>query len=49
MGLASTIGVCIIVQIGERGNFTDVQIGERGKQRVKHGSNMYDDVPRYED
>ena len=29
-----TIGVCITVQIGERGNFTDVQIGERGKQRV---------------
>ena len=29
-----TLGVCIIVQIGERGNFTDVQIGERGKQRV---------------
>ena len=27
-----TIGVCITVQIGERGNFTDVQIGERGKQ-----------------
>ena len=33
-----TIGVCITVQIGERGNFTDVQIGERSKQRVK----MYD-------
>ena len=30
-----TIGMCITVQIGERGNFTDVQIGERGKQRVK--------------
>ena len=30
-----TIGVCITVQIGERGTFTDVQIGERGKQRVK--------------
>ena len=29
-----TIGVCITVQIGERGTFTDVQIGERGKQRV---------------
>ena len=29
-----TIGVCITVQIDERGNFTDVQIGERGKQRV---------------
>ena len=26
------IGVCITVQIGERGNFTDVQVGERGKQ-----------------
>ena len=25
----------ITVQIGERGTFTDVQIGERGKQRVK--------------
>ena len=37
MGLASTIGVCITVQIGEC-----------GKQRVKHGSNMYDDVPRCE-
>ena len=23
------------MQIGERGNFTDVQIGERGKQRFK--------------
>ena len=30
-----TIGVCITVQIGERGTFMDVQIGERGKQRVK--------------
>ena len=30
-----TIGVCITLQIGERGNFTDVQIGENGKQRVK--------------
>ena len=30
-----TIGVCITVQIGERGIFTDVQIGEGGKQRVK--------------
>ena len=29
-----TIDVCIIVQIGERGKFTDVQIGESGKQRV---------------
>ena len=29
------IGVCITVQIGERGTFTDVPIGERGKQRVK--------------
>ena len=29
-----TIGVCITLQIGERGTFTDVQIGERGKQRV---------------
>ena len=27
--------VCITLQIGERGNFTDVQIGKRGKQRVK--------------
>ena len=27
-----TIGVCIAVQIGERGNFTEEQIGERGKQ-----------------
>ena len=26
-----TIGVCITVQIGELGKFTDVQIGERGK------------------
>ena len=26
--------VCITVQIGELGKFTDVQIGERGKQRV---------------
>ena len=33
-----TVGVCINVQIGERGNFTDVQIGERGKQRVNPGS-----------
>ena len=33
-----TIGVCITVQIGERGNFTDVQIGERGKQRVKQNT-----------
>ena len=24
-----TIGVCITVQIGERGEFTDVQIGEQ--------------------
>ena len=24
------------VQIGERGNFTDVQIGERGKQILRH-------------
>ena len=31
-----TIGVCITVQIGERGKITDdVQIGECGKQRVK--------------
>ena len=30
-----TIGVCITVQIGECGIFTDVQISERGKQRVK--------------
>ena len=30
-----TLGVCITVQIGERGIFMDVQIGERGKQRVK--------------
>ena len=30
-----TIGVCITVQIGECGTFMDVQIGERGKQRVK--------------
>ena len=30
-----TIGVYITVQTGERGNFTDMQIGERGKQRVK--------------
>ena len=29
-----TIGVCITVQIGKRGTFTDVQIGECGKQRV---------------
>ena len=29
-----TIGVCISVQIGECGDFTDVQIGEYGKQRV---------------
>ena len=29
-----TIGVRITVQIGERGIFKDVQIGERGKQRV---------------
>ena len=29
------IGMCITVQIGERGTFTDLQIGERGKQRVK--------------
>ena len=29
-----TVGVRITVQIGERGIFTDVQIGERGKQRV---------------
>ena len=29
-----TIGVCITVQIGECGNFMDVQIGERGTQRV---------------
>ena len=28
------VGVCITVQIGELGKFTDVQIGERGKQRV---------------
>ena len=27
--------MCITVQIGERGKFTDVQICERGKQRVK--------------
>ena len=27
--------MCITVQIGERGTFTDMQIGERGKQRVK--------------
>ena len=26
--------MCITVQIGELGKFTDVQIGERGKQRV---------------
>ena len=31
-----TIVVCITAQIvGELGKFTDVQIGERGKQRVK--------------
>ena len=29
-----TVGVCITVQNGKRGNFMDVQIGERGKQRV---------------
>ena len=29
------IGMRITVQIGEHGIFTDVQIGERGKQRVK--------------
>ena len=33
-----TICVCVTVQIGERGNFTDVHIGERGKQRVKQQS-----------
>ena len=34
-----TIGMCtcITVQIGERGTFTDVQIGERGKQKIKYG------------
>ena len=26
-----TKSVCITVQIGKRGKFTDVQIGERGK------------------
>ena len=31
-----TIGVCVTVQIGERGAFTDMQIGERGKQRVNN-------------
>ena len=36
-----TIGVCITVQIGERGNFTDVQIGERGKQRVNNNQLTY--------
>ena len=30
-----TMGMCITLQIGERGIFTDVQIGECGKQRVK--------------
>ena len=30
-----TIGMCITVQIGERGTFMDVQIGERGKERVQ--------------
>ena len=27
--------MCITVQIGEVGKFTDVQIAERGKQRIK--------------
>ena len=36
-----TIGVCITVRIGERGKFTDVQIGERGKQRVKGHKTQY--------
>ena len=29
------ISMCKTVQIGERGTFTDVQFGERGKQRIK--------------
>ena len=32
-----TIRVCVTVQIGELGAFTDVQIGECGKQRVNEG------------
>ena len=32
--LSNTNDRCITVQIGERGKFTDVQIGEHGKQRV---------------
>ena len=39
-----TIGVCITVQIGERGKFMDVQIAERSKQRVK---GVYDDAHDY--
>ena len=31
--MTMTIGVCIIVQIGECGNFSDVQIGERGANK----------------
>ena len=29
------LGVCITVQIGERGNFTDLQICERGNWQTK--------------
>ena len=32
--------MCITVQIGERGKFTDEQIGEHGKQRVKMTGDM---------
>ena len=34
-----TTGVCTTVQIGERGKFMDMQIGENGKQRVNNASN----------
>ena len=36
-----TIGMSITVQIGEGGNFTDVHIGERGKQRVNYAQTFY--------
>ena len=37
--------MCITVQIGERGKFTDVQIGERGNQRVKSMLGKFENPP----
>ena len=41
------VGVCITVQICEYGKFTDVQIGEHGKQRVKGQFFLYTRLNRF--